>query len=114
MRVRIVRHMSTMFDQAESRSAVARSLYKKYADRSVRHEPVFSKGDFVFSSRSPHDAKTIRENAEDLAQSNLHFKTLRPFEVIDANAETVKIPRDGLHLTVSIDSCVRDTGSGRD
>ena len=106
--------MSTMFDQADSRSAVARALYKKYADRSVRHEPVFSKRDFVFLSRPPDKAKTAREKAEDLAQSKLRLKTLGPFEVIDANAETVTIIWDRLPLTVSIDRCVEDPGSGRE
>ena len=99
-----------MFDKADSRAAAARALYKKYADRSVRHQPVFVKGDYVFLSRPPHEAKTAQEKAEDLAQSKLRFKTLGPFEVIDASVETVTILRDGLHLTVSIDRCVRDPG----
>ena len=34
--------------------------------------------------------------------------------MIDANAETVKILRDGLYLTVSIDRCVRDPKSDGD
>ena len=110
MRARILNRLSVMFDKADSRSALARALYKRYADRTIRHTPVFKRGDRVFLSRPPTAAKTAEEKENDTAHSKLRPKMIGPYDVLDANAETVKIEQDGLEVTVTIDRCVLDPG----
>ena len=97
-----------MFDKTDSRSKKARELYKKYADRTIRHTTVFNNGDSVFILRPPTEAKTQKEKDEDIARSKLRFKTVGPFTVVDSTPDTVTILEDGMRLKVSIDRCFKD------
>ena len=75
-----------MFDKADNRSAVARTLYKNYEDRKVRQKHTFQSGDFVFLSRSTNDPKKIKEWESDMAHSKLRRKVIGTFEVLEETA----------------------------
>ena len=108
MRIRILDKLKSITSKSDVNSAKAHMLYKKYADRTIKHLPVFKPGDYVFLLRPPTEPKSQKEKEEERAQSKLRFKTTGPFKVVDASAETVTILEDGLHLKVSIDRCIKD------
>ena len=108
MRVRLLKRPATMFDKADSRSARARAAYKRYADRSATHVPIFEKDDFVLIRRPPTEAKTTQERDENIAQSKLRYRMTGPYRVVSATPETVTIDLDGQHITVSNDRCMHD------
>lgn len=89
-----------MFDQADSRSAKARATYKRYADRVVRHKPIYKVG--VYLLRPPTEAKRAREKDMNIADVKLRQKMTGPYKVLQATPETVKMEEDGLPITVSI------------
>ena len=108
MRARILRRLSVMFDMADSKSSKARAKYKRYADRSVVHTPIFEPGSFVFIMRPPTEGKTAEEKEKNIAQSKLRFKTTGPYEVISSTNETVTVKDQGVPVVVSVDRCVPD------
>ena len=110
MGARIYDRQSNIFYKADSRSALARQLYKKYADRSIRHTPLFKQGDSVFIWRPLTQSKPQKEKESNTSRSNLRFRAVGPFKVVDATPHTVTIFEDGTLLKVSIDRYVRDPG----
>lgn len=68
IRARILGLLTDRFDQADSHSAKARTKYKHFADRVLRHEPFYNTVESVFSSRLPTKTKTARKEQMDKAQ----------------------------------------------
>lgn len=82
MSARILKRLSVMFDETYINTARADAKYKRYADSSIIHPPVFKPGDFVVIQHRPTEAKIAPEKEDYIVHSKQHYKTTCPYEVL--------------------------------
>lgn len=108
MRVRILKRLAAMFDEAGSRSTLARATYKRYMDGLLKHIPIFKEGNFNFIQRPPTEAKSKGKD-ENSSHYNLWYRMTGPYKVLSSTTETVTVYHDGdpcLYLTTNV--CLTD------
>ena len=102
-KLRVLERTKALVQQATDRMDQQQERYKRYHDKRVRSQPLLVVGDEVFIDKPPSYGQTPAERLADDHSAKLQDKALEGYTVKEVRDRTVRVVKDGIEDTVSID-----------
>jgi len=102
-RLKVMKRKQTLVEKAAARSKDQQAKYKHYHDRKVRSPIHVKVGDDVFVNLPPAGGQTPAERLAEEPQGKLRKKTTGTYKVLEVRDTTVRVAKDGIEDTISID-----------
>ena len=102
-RLKVMKWTQTLVDKAAARSKYRQAMYKHYHDHKVRCPIHVKAGDDVFVDLPPAGGQTPTERLAEEPQGKLRKKTTWTYNVLEVKDTTVRVVKDGIEDTISID-----------